>query len=358
VPAVEDLLTLKSLAYNRSTLARASLFEKIAGLWLDDAAELSGPSQQVMDQILVDLVKDVESAVRARVAEGLASKGQVPPALAEKLAGDPDITVSGPMLAGCAVLAEKFLIGVARASGVVHRQSIAKRQAVSAALSDALCERREAAVVKTLVANPGAQLSRNVFREAMALAKNDESLRDAMLSRADMPKDFAYRMFWWVSAALRAQILERYAVDAAALDAILRDILAEGGEDRVVVAPQAKTNPPRRQAGAFNSVAHALNGGGLRAFVQELASALNVAPETAARIANDQGGECLAVAARALGADRSQFTALVLQLDFKRNGKARPAHVIEPASAAFDAVSETGARAVLSLWNAQFSNAA
>jgi hypothetical protein len=66
----------------------------------------------------------------------------------------------------------------------------------------------------------------------------------------------------------------------------------------------------------------------------------------------------LAVAARALGADRSQFTALVLQLDYKRHGKARPPAVIEPAAEAFDAVSEQNARAVLALWNAQFGKAA
>jgi uncharacterized protein (DUF2336 family) len=351
---VEDLLTLKSLAYNRTTLARASLFEKVAGLWRDDAAELSGSSQEVMDQILTDLVKDVEGAVRARVAENLAGKAQVPVKLVEALANDPDIAVSGPLLARCAMIAEKLLLRVAREGGVVHRQAIAKRQTVSMPLSDALCERREAAVMKTLIQNPGAKLSRAVFREAMALAKSDETLREALLSRSDTPKDFAYRMFWWVSAALRTQILSRYAIEPSMLDGILRDMLSELGDDRIAEHKPA----PKPSGKSFNTLVHALNGAGLRAFVQELAAATGIAPETAARIANDQGGECLAVAARALGADRAQFTALVLQLDFKRHGKARPPAVIEPASAAFDAVGEGQARAVMTLWNTQFRNAA
>jgi uncharacterized protein (DUF2336 family) len=354
---VEDLLTLKSLAYNRTTLARASLFEKVAGLWQDDAAELSDASQDVMDQILTDLVTDVEGAVRARVAESLAAKTQVPRKLVEALAADADIAVSGPLLARCAMLAEKLLMRVARDGGVVHRQAIAKRSSVSISLSDALCERREAAVMKTLIQNPGARLSRSVFREAMALAKTDEALRDALLTRADTPKDFAYRMFWWVSAALRTQILSRYAIDPQTLDAVLRDMLSDLGEDRV--AGVAEQKPAAKPSGnSFNALAHALNGAGLRAFVQELAAATGVSPETAARIASDQGGECLAVAARALGADRAQFTALILQLDFKRHGKARPPSVVEPASAAFDAVAEPQARAVMALWNAQFRNAA
>lgn len=355
---MEDLLTLRSLAYNRTTLARASLFEKIAGLWLDDAAELTDSSLTVMDQILADLVKDVEGAVRARVAEGLASKERVPAQLIEALASDPDIAVSGPLLARCAMLAEKFLMRVARDAGVVHRQSIAKRPSVSMALADALCERREAAVMKTLLENAGAALSRTVFREAMALAKSDETLREALLSRGDMPKDFAYRMFWWVSAALRTNILERYALEPQTLDAVLRDMLTDLGQDHIAAVAPQKTAAPKSSGRTFNTVAHALNGAGLRAFVQELAAATGVAPETAARIANDQGGECLAVAARALGADRAQFTALVLQLDYKRHGKARPPAVIEPASKAFDAIGEQSARAVLTLWNAQFAKAA
>jgi uncharacterized protein (DUF2336 family) len=358
VPVVEDLLTLKSLAYNRTTLARASLFEKISGLWLDDAAKLSGPAQEAMDQILADLVKDVEGAVRARVAEGLAAKPDVPPKLIETLATDPDIMVSGPLLTCCTMLAEKLLLRVARDGGVVHRQAIAKREAVPIALSDALCERREAAVMKTLIGNPGAKLSRAVFREAMVLAKTDDALRDALLSRTDTPKDFAYRMFWWVSAALRTQILSRYALDPQTLDGVLREMLAELGDDRISAVGEQKAAAPKPSGRTFNTVVHALNGAGLRAFVQELSAAAGVTPETAARIANDTGGECLAVAARALGADRAQFTSLVLQLDFKRYGKARPPSVIEPASAAFDAIDERQARAVMTLWNAQFRAAA
>lgn len=355
---MEELLTLKSLAYNRTTLARASLFEKVADLWLGDASKLSDASQSVMDQILTDLVKDVEGAVRARVAEGLAGKTQLPQKLIEQLATDPDIGVSGPLLTRCAALAECVLLRMAREGGVVHRQAIAKRETVSMPLGDALCERREGAVMKTLIANPGAKLSRAVFRDAINLARSDESMRDALLSRADTPKDLAYGMFWWVSAALRTQILSRYAIDPQALDGILRDILSDLGADRIATAQEPKSATPKPSGRSFNTVVHALNGAGVRAFVQELAIAANIAPETAARIANDAGGECLAVAARALGSDRAQFTSLVLQLDYKRHGKARPLGVIEPASAAFDAVSEPQARAVMAVWNAQFRKVA
>lgn len=351
---MEDLLTLKSLAYNRSTLARASLFEKVAALWLDDASALTDANQDVMDQILTDLVKDVEGAVRARIAEGLAGRSHIPRKLVETLASDPDISVSGPLLSRCSKLAERLLTRIAREGGVVHRQAIAKRDAVSSPLSDVLCERREAVVMKTLISNPGATLSRAAFREAMHLAKSDETVRDALLTRADTPKDLVYRMFWWVSSALRTQILLRYNVEERALDDVMRDMLAELGEDKIAALAPGKPAAHR----PFNTLLHALSGAGLRAFVQDLAASAGVAPETAARIVNDQGGECLAVAARALGADRAQFTALVLQLDFKRHGKARPPSVIEPAAAAFDSVDEAQARAVMALWNAQFRLAA
>jgi uncharacterized protein (DUF2336 family) len=355
---VQELLTLQSLAYNRSTLARASLFEKIAALWLDDAAELTGHSQEAMDQILADLVKDVESAVRARVAAGLAARATVPNQLIEILASDPDIQVSGPVLSQCAALAEKLLLRVCRDGGVVHRQAIAKRADVPQTLADALCERREAAVMKTLIGNPGAKLSRTIFREAMRLAQSDESLREGLLSRADMPKDFAYRMFWWVSAALRGQILERYAIDPASLDAVLRDVLAEAGEARLALAPQARA--PQRPGRGFNAVMHALNGAGLRAFVQEVAAEAGVAPETAARLVNDQGAECLGVVARALGADAHQVPQLIRLLDKVRGVKTEAVvnARIENATAAFDAGTRAAAQSALQVWNAQLRAAA
>ena len=98
---MQDILTLRSLAHNRSTLARASLFEKVAALWLDDCEMLTEASQLAMDDILVDLLQDVESAVRAKIAAGLAERDVVPMALIQKLAADPDISVSGPILAQC-----------------------------------------------------------------------------------------------------------------------------------------------------------------------------------------------------------------------------------------------------------------
>jgi uncharacterized protein (DUF2336 family) len=355
---VQELLTLKSLAYNRSTLARASLFEKIAALWLDDATELTGQSQDAMDQILADLVSDVESAVRARVAEGLAARPTVPKQLIEILASDPDIQVSGPVLSQCAMVAEKILLRVARDGGAVHRQAIAKRAGVPVTLSEALCERREAAVMKTLLANPGAQLSRKIYREALRLAQTDEGLRDGLLARGDMPKDFAYRMFWWVSAALRGQILERFAIEPAMLDAVLRDVLSEADEERLAMLTQNRT--AKKSSGGFNTVIHALNGAGLRAFVQELAAEAGVAPETAARLVNDQGGESLGVVARALGADTHQVPAMIRLLDKARGVKveAMTNARIENAQIAFDAATRGAAQSAIAVWNLQLRTAA
>lgn len=353
---MHELLSLRSLAHNRSTLARASLFEKVAALWLDDAAVLSSASHDVMDEILVDLLTCVETAVRARVAEGLAAKAEIPRRLVESLALDPDISVSGPILAQCAALSDAVLMRVCRERGVVQRTAIARRRTVPLALSEALCERREAAVLRTLVHNPGAAMSRAIFRNAMALAMGDEGLRDGLLQRTDLPRDFAYRMFWWVSAALRHEILERHAIEPASLDEVLRDVLAEADGARSTLALQPA--PARPAANGFNAVMHALSAAGLRAFVRELAAGLGVAPETAARIVNDLGGESVAVAAKALGADRQQVPQLLRYLDKARGAKSEPPGREGQAVAAFDALSRPAAHAAIMVWNAQFRNAA
>ena len=353
---LQDLLTLRSLAHNRTTLARASLFEKVSGLWLDDCATLTASSQGVMDDILTDLVSDVEAAVRARIAAGLADKDVIPKKLMAVFAADPDITVSGSVLSKCKSLSDETLLTLARTRGAVHRQAIAKRESISCLLSTALCERREIPVLKILASNPGAELSRMQFRDLVAMARDDKGLRESLLERSDLPIDFAFRMFWWVSAALRRQILERFAIEPIILDDILHEMLSDIAVARANL--DAEQSAAATPSGSINNLIQALKSGEMRAFVQGLARAACVAPETAARIVNDHSGECLAIAAKAIGADRAQFVSMVTQLDFQRSGQARPLNFIEGIARAYDAVSQTNASAAVTLWNIQFRAAA
>jgi hypothetical protein len=353
---VNELLALKNLALNRTSFARTSLFEKVAGLWLKGAADVAPETQLVMDDILVNLVSDVERDVRIRIAQGLASRGCVPNALVAELAADPDICIAGPLLEKCAALDDAMLVRIAENGGSVHRCAIGRREIVSQIVSRAVCAKRELEVVKILIGNAGAQLDRHLFNEILSIAKDDQDLRGGLLQRKDLPADFAYKMFWWVTAVMRHEILERYPLDPKHLDAVLSDIMADMNANTSIVMQKA----PARPAETCNvkELISKLNENDMRGFVRGLGGLLGISPEIAGKVVADSGGEALAIAAKAFNADRSQFTTIFLQLDFKRFGKARPMSHVQRISNIYDSVTQDRARAIISVWNAQAALAA
>lgn len=98
--------------------------------------------------------------------------------------------------------------------------------------------------------------------------------------------------------------------------------------------------------------------GDLHGFTLALATLIGVEPVVAAKIVADTGGEPLAIACKAVGADRSQFTTIFLQIDYKRFGKARPASHVQNVSKIYDLLPQTKAQTTVSLWNAQGALAA
>lgn len=350
VISLDTLLDLKSLAENRSRFARASLFERVVSLWDSSAAELGADAQGVIDEILIDLAREAESEIKARLVEKLARTALPPMGLMRTLALD-EISVAQPVLQFCLGFSEEELMAFAEAGGMAHRRALAQRTDVLPRLGRALARRKEPEVALALVKNAGARLDRGLFGDMLALAKGDERLRDALVQRRDLPKDMAYQMFWWVSAAMRRSILERFSIEPQELDSILREVLRDVAQEEPLAV--ARSLPRPHDVNGVTGLIQRLKSGDFRGFVQGLAGLCSVSAETAARIVNDPSGEGLAVAVRAIGADRSQFTSIFLQLDFHRYGKARPLSHAQSVSRIFDLVTEARARAALRIWDAQ-----
>jgi hypothetical protein len=91
--------------------------------------------------------------------------------------------------------------------------------------------------------------------------------------------------------------------------------------------------------------------GDVAGFTKALEVIIGVDTRTAQRIVADMGGEPLAIACKAVGADRSQFTTIFMQLDFKRFGKARPMSFLDGVSKIYDALPQAKAKALVQVWN-------
>lgn len=343
-----DLLSLKVLAENRAVFARSSLFERVSGLLFEGEGELKPDVRKLIDEILVGLINQVELQIRQKVAARIAGLTAPPIALTKLMAGD-EISVSRPILEQSPVLTEHDLLAIIADATADHRQAIAKRTNLSGSLSAALAAKREAKVIETLLANAGAMIPVAVLEDLVALSKSVESIRKPLLLRTDLPKDLAHQMFWWVTAALRHAILDRFAVDAKELDAMLGAILHEAQMKRAL-----KMNSEFQwRQGELNAIVAKLKQGDVKGFTEGLAKLAHIAPETAARIVSDPGGEPMVILCKAIGADRAQITSIFLQLDYKRHGKARPIAQIETIARLYDIVPADRAKSSVLLWDAQ-----
>ncbi len=345
-----ELLNLKALAENRAGFARSALFDRVAGLLFESEGELTPEVRTLIDQILTGLIRQVEADVRKKVSQRLSGLKTAPHALTKMLAGD-EIEIARPILHHSPVLETADLLEIIAGKTTDHREAIAKRPSVPAEVSAALVAAKEPKVVEALLANMGAVIPRTVFGDLVALAEAVDGLRKPLVGRKDMPKDLAHRMFWFVSGAMRHAILQRFAVDPKELDGILAEVLAEQGA--VHAASTGKGKAAAWTMGEVNALVGKLKLGDIAGFTRALAQIIGVVPEVAAKIVADKGGEALAIACRAVGADRSQFTTIFLQLDYKRFGQARPLSHVESVSKIFDLMPKEKALAQVALWNAQ-----
>jgi uncharacterized protein (DUF2336 family) len=264
------------------------------------------------------------------------------------LAND-EIEIAQPVLHHSPVLSDQDLIEVIETKTTDHREAIAKRSNVPAAVTTALVAAKEPKVVEALLANLGAVIPRAVFNDLVVLSEAVESVRRPLVARKDMPKDLAHKMFWFVSAAMRHSILERFAIDPAELDSVLADVLAEQDQ----LAAKRSAIKGNWSMGEVNALIGKLKTGDVPGFTTALAQVVGVELPVAAKIVADVGGEALAIACKALGADRSQFTTIFLQLDYKRFGKARPIAHVQNVSKIFDLLAREKAVSQVALWNAQ-----
>lgn len=175
------------------------------------------------------IIREIEIPLRRLIAERLAHDPAVAPSVVRILAND-DIDVAWPILAQSAALGEADLIEIASAKSAGHRTAIAGRADVSLAISQCLASFGEREVVRTLVANDRAEISRETFAIIADLARGWPELQDPLSRRDDLPAVLAFEMLDWVAEALQMFLFKRLAIDEGAL----REVIADAVDDAAI----------------------------------------------------------------------------------------------------------------------------
>ncbi|MFC0633463.1 DUF2336 domain-containing protein [Brevundimonas balnearis] len=264
--------------------------------------------------VLAQVSRDMESAVRAQLARRFAPAANAPRSLIRTLADDPEAAVAVAVLRASPLLTDEDLISVARKHGQDHLRAMSKRANVSEAVSDVIVERGDDETLGSLLRNDGARLSRQASETAVERAKANPELHEATVNRSSLPPDLLNDMYFVVESRLRQRILEQNArMDPALLEAALSAGRAQvATEDGLLPEDYAETLAYVEELRAANQLtpvvlARFLRSGSRTAFLIALSQLSDVDFHTARQIVERRELDALAVVCKAADLDRALF---------------------------------------------------
>lgn len=347
---------LIKLAQDKSVSAKNQLVENISDLFLSSSGRLNEHERALMSDILSKLIKSVEENVRKELAIRLSDSSKISPELAALLAND-EIEISRPILEKSHVLDDQQLIEIIRNRTDAHRMAIAIREYVSEEVSGELIERGNEDVIEALIRNENADISELSMEYLVAESKTFDRFQEPLLNRHDIPASLAYRMYWWVSAALRRKIITEYSIDETVLDDALEMAtkMAIQHHDETDNAMKKAINLVRKMALNNNLkisfVLQSLRQEKVDLFVAGMAELSRLDTKIIWRSFRERTGESLAVIAKAIEMDREDFTSMFLLVVQSRSGaKARTMNLLNSILSLFDDIKVKNAKTAVRHW--------
>lgn len=353
-----DLERLLELARGTSRGARSDLVAALGDLFAERERVLSERERALMTEILQKLVRDVEGSVRQQLARHLAESTQAPSNLVRELAND-DADVAAPILMRSPLLADADLIAVVRHRTQQHKLAVAQRPDVREAVSDELVASGDDDVIVTLLQNANARISEATTAYLTEQAKTLDRLQEPLVAREELTPDLARRLYWYVSAALRQQILHHHAIPESALDDALEravEELADSG--RASMRPLAQRNrmawelADRVEAARGIDMAivlKALRTGEMPLFEALFGRFTGLRAPRLQYIIYEDDGRMLAAVARAMDVRRDDFMPLYL-LTRRENPSDDSGTNLWRVLRLFDSVPRESARTLLARW--------
>ncbi len=311
---VADLEQLITLARDKSDESRAALVTGIGDLYSGASLAVTSNGRVVMAEIIRKLLRDVEVSVRRALAERFADTPEAPHELVVMLAHD-EIDVACPILIKSEVLRDAELIEVIEQRTMEHQLAVAMRPRVSESVSDALVATDNEKAITTLLSNEGAQISEGTMTGLVEQSRRVNSYQVPLAGRRDLSPALARKLCWWVSAALRKQILKDFEIDPDELD----DTIEGAVEDvtlRSIVSLEKQMEQRRALAASQTNpgptLTMLLERGEVPNFLDTFVKISGLTLTVIRKMVFESGGEGLAVTCKAVGIDKADFGEIFL----------------------------------------------
>jgi uncharacterized protein (DUF2336 family) len=230
--AQDSLLTeLESAIASRDASQRGIVLERITALFLVETRNLE--QTELFDDVFLQLVKQVETAARAKLSERFARLDTAPVRIIQLLACDDQIDVAGPVLTHSSQISEENLIEIARTKDQAHLLAIAGRRQIGEAISDVLVDRGSNEVLQRLSGNTAAHFSETGLTGMATRAASDPKIAVNMANRSDVPPRIFRHLLNQATAAVRDSLLsgasaEQQKMISQAMDEVSREIARPG----------------------------------------------------------------------------------------------------------------------------------
>ena len=343
---------------------RRALAKRLSDVICIPASQLPPQERHMAGDVLVELLRDADTELRASVAKRLVMLNEAPRTILVMLAKD-KIEVAKYVLEESKSLTDSDLIQIARKVSQEHRKMIAQRRKVSDAVVDVLVEFLEEEVVEILLRNKGASFSETAIQRILTVSRQYQPYVKLLCKRDEVRPSHGLTMFWWADQKNRNLILNRFGVTRTVLQQSCADLYpqaaADGWNDAAVrkalqFIERRQRNRAAIERSEFEGLEAAIDtaerSGLSRYLSEEISYMAGIKPATGAQIMTDHSGEALAILCKAPGLKRIYINKMWRALrrpETDENGNINP--LLENAIRVYDAISTDNAQTVLRYWN-------
>jgi uncharacterized protein (DUF2336 family) len=256
--ARESLLSeLEDAVRSGSRDKHVDTLRRITDLFLSGADRFKDEQIALFDDVLERLLDRIEIKTLHELSKRLAPIASAPPETVRRLAYHDDSSVAAPILANSSRLITGDLVEIAKTKSQEHLLAISGRQRLGEAVTDALTDRGNDAVMHKLAGNVGARFSEGGLSRLTARAESDEGLAELLGRRIDVPIESLRKLLDGATEAVRARLFsalkpEQDVEIGRAVVKISRDMVTDIDRD---FSEARRTIGSMQQAGKLNESA-------------------------------------------------------------------------------------------------------
>jgi uncharacterized protein (DUF2336 family) len=166
-----------------------SMLRSVTDLFIHRASDYSDEQVEVFDDVMFCLLDYTEHEARVELSSRLASVPRTPSKVVRTLLNDRDPAVSAPVLSKLSTVPEPDLAEFVKYTLEEKAIIIAKLPHVAKVVTDALIARKNPAITRAVLANPGAELSETGFVTLIGECTNDAEIGNMLAARKDLPPE-------------------------------------------------------------------------------------------------------------------------------------------------------------------------